>query len=222
MKFIIFSFLMAILICTESQAQVASYVCRKTPLLYSSVLNCPKATPADALHKIFENNFPEISYQKVTHDNGEGYSIFGTLNHAFYLKTSRDNKILGLEEGLEGSDCHYAYKIETSSNGLRYCNADAPKNVGLSCLKIHATDPIRNSKNNRKNCDAFLEAMLSCGKDSDSTERCKKGFYAFMNQKDNGKPIPNIANKAAPGSEAGIADGVGGGVHPRKIPKALK
>jgi hypothetical protein len=208
MKLIIFSFL-GILIYTELHAQnaILNPICDHLPLEYSvkSHINCPAKFPANALHKIFEKNFPEVFFQKITHDDGEGYTVFGTADHSFYLKTTRDNKVIGLQQGSDKSDCHYNYKVETGKNGLRYCNADAPKNAGISCLKIHATDPIRNPKNQRVSCDAFLEAMLGCSKDADATEKCKTGIYAFMGN-DNTKPIPNIAAKPMPDTEAGIAD----------------
>lgn len=232
MKTIIYS-LLAIFLSFNSQAHADDEKICKIPIAsFSSAgtlqLECAKKNPSDVLRAPFRNaevkklkdaklqiDYKEIeskayitSFEKVElTPNGEGYTVLGTDNHAYYLKTTKDNQIIGFQQGYEKSSvvpyC-YKYKI-TKRSGLNFCEAeDLQKNI--ECIKKKSSDPILNPHKGRNevSCDLFINSMLACSKDEASTSKCIKNIYAKLNLED--APKANQYNKPLPGSVRGIAD----------------
>lgn len=207
MKTIVFLFLV-IFFSLNSQAQITEYFCKKLPASsYNSAgsiaQSCSKIIPAHALATRFKNDITSFEHVEIT-PKGEGYTVLGSNDLAYYLKTTKDNKIIGLQQGYDGksSVAPFCYNYEIKEEkGLHFCNAKYPTN-SVECQKKWASDPIRNRKD--KSCDIFLNAMLACSKDSDSTTKCINNIYAKLNSEDKPKANPN--NKPLPGSEGGLAD----------------
>ncbi|MES2767570.1 MAG: hypothetical protein V4596_00370 [Bdellovibrionota bacterium] len=223
MKIFILSVLVIFLNISEASAQsmldsVLHPVCSKNPLSYSAITNCPKKFPVKAIAKLFDAeldkvikvsaspNFSELEVfrKDVNEESGEGYTKFQTVDYAFYIKTDKNNKVLQFQQGVEGSDCFYKYKIDYVGK-KRFCNAEPVKisdpvtKTQLACQATRARDPIKNPKRTEKSCDVFLEAILSCSKDKKSTSQCSRQFMAMLDKKDGAsKPKRNPYNKPMP------------------------
>lgn len=223
MKIIILSVLVIFLNLPEANAQsmldaVMHPVCSKDPLSYSAITNCPAKFPVKAIAKLFDAEFDkvikvsanpsfselEVFRRDVNDESGEGYTKFQTVDHAFYIKTDKNNKVLQFQQGVEGSDCFYKYKIDYVGK-KRFCNAEPVKisnpvtKTEFTCQTTQARDPIKNPKRTEKSCDVFLEAMLSCSKDKQSTSKCSREFMAMLDKKDGAsKPRPSPFNKPMP------------------------
>ena len=188
--------------------QILESVCKKLPASTfnsagSIALGCAKTIPADVLGTRFKNGVTSFERVEIT-PKGEGYTVLGSEDLAYYLKTTKDNKVIALQQGYDGKStiapfC-YNYEIK-EKKGLRFCNATYPTN-SVECQKKWSADPIRNRKD--KSCDIFLDAMLACSKDSDSTSKCIENIYAKLNSEDKPRAKPN--NKPLPETERGLAD----------------
>lgn len=218
MKLIIFSVLTILVFLPTSHAGIEAFihpVCSKNPLAYSPslLINCPAKFPEKALSVIFDKEIEQIRAASDKHDfdmasmhksvklnSSVRLSRILTMEHAFYVKTSIPrNKIIQVQQGLEGSGCFYKYDIVKNSSGQRFCNAQDPVGADKNCLTVHARDPLKNPKNFRKDCDEFLEAMLSCSKDDTASENCGAGLHRLTNKRDEAEtPRPNPHNKPMP------------------------
>lgn len=224
MKSIIFSFLFVFLVSSQGNAQslikqayekVTGFFSSETPVesapgncVRNPLLpGCPSNAPVNTLSKIFENNFPEVSYSRTQANQDEAVtSVFGTSDHAIYVVTSKNNDFIEMYQGAKDSNCHYKYKIGTNSTkSRRTCTADAPKDKGINCVSKWAKDPLLQKE---AVCEEFIQAMTACSRNSQSTQRCINTIYAINGNLDKSRenPIPNPNNKPLPGSSPGIAE----------------
>lgn len=232
MKTIIFSVL-AIFLSFNSQAHAADEKICGIPIeSFSSAgfaqKKCAEFKPSDVLRAPFRNaevkklnkadlqiDYKEIeskayvtSFEKVElTPKGEGYTVLGTDKHAYYLKTTKDNQIISFQQGYgDGNVASFCYKYKIrETNNVKFCDLDKESlQKSVICAQKKFSDPILNPGKNEVSCDLFLNSMLACSKDEDSTSKCIKNIYAKLNLED--APKANPHNKPLPGSARGIAD----------------
>lgn len=217
MKIFIFSILVTFL-SLSADAQIMKSVthmsCNKDPLQYSVgtaiKINCPEHVPEKALEKIFSKELAAVENMEKTHPNlaslelfkktyspeaGVNYVMFQTLDYGFYVYPQKNGEV-EIEQN-NGSGCQYKYKV-SKKNGKRYCTADYGSKVPEPrCASLISNDPLVLDSNKKpRECDAFIEAMLSCSKKPDA---CKKIAFEGAS-KDQSQPRGNQFNKPAPSS----------------------